>query len=148
VLLATAGVLCEEAATEGEKALECGAEELWFEGSCWWFDVWKSYNWAQAEDVCNARQMSLASIHSEMEQAFVHAMTAEGHFCWIGFSDAAKEGRWQWSDGTPVDYLNWDPMQPDGGDSEDCAYTWGIDGEWGDTPCTNRIGVVCRGQSY
>merc|ERR1719489_627146 len=73
VLLATAGVLCDEAATEGEKALECGAGELLFEGSCWWDDDDGRYTWAEAEDVCKARRMSLASVHSEVEAAFVFA---------------------------------------------------------------------------
>ena len=63
--------MCDEAATEGEKALECGAGELLFEDSCWWDDDDGLYTQAEAEDVCKARQMSLASIHSETEKVFV-----------------------------------------------------------------------------
>jgi len=145
VLLATAGVLCAEAATEGEKAFECGAGELLFEGSCWWDDDDGLYSWAEAEDVCKGRNMSLASIHSETEKVFVFAL-AEGINCWLGLSDVASEGHWQWSDGTPVDYLNWAEGQPDGGDAWDCVYTEGSTGEWQDIYCDAPAGVVCRRQ--
>jgi len=149
MLLATTGVLCDAAATEGEKALECGAGELLFEGSCWWHYDDNLYTWADAEDVCKARQMSLASIHSEAEQAFVFA-TVEGLSCWLGLTDAAQEGEWQWSDDTPVDYLNWSMEygQPNGGDSQNCVFTYHRTGEWFDASCRDYAGVLCRGQPY
>jgi len=143
VLLATAGVLCEEAATEGEKALQCGSDEFLFGNSCWWTEGGYPYTWAEAEDVCKARHMSLASIHSEEEQTFVFGLT-EGSYPWIGLTDATTEGEWQWSDGTPVDYLNWFPGNPDGGDQEDCVYIGGVTGEWFDYTCHAIAGVVCR----
>jgi len=154
MLLATTGVLCDAAATEGEKALECGAGELLFEDSCWWDDCHGHYTWARAEDECKARNMSLASIHSEEEQAFVLAMT-EGKNCypsWIGLSDAAYDWHrdWQWSDGTPVDYLNWYQGDPCHVVAWECAYTSlsHSGGEWGCGPCDGEYGVVCRGHPY
>jgi len=145
VLLATAGVLCDEAATEGEKALQCASGEFLFENSCWWA-VKESYTWAEAEDVCKTHRMDLASIHSELEATFVYGLTA-GCSCWIGLTDAASEGHWRWSDGTAVDYLNWAKGEPDGG-SQDCVATSGSTGEWGDHSCggNHHGGVVCRGQ--
>ncbi|VDO73548.1 unnamed protein product [Haemonchus placei] len=36
-------------------------------------------------------------------------------FTWIGLGrlDWPKDDKWKWTDGTPVDYLNWAPAEPD-----------------------------------
>ncbi len=34
---------------------------------------------------------------------------------WLGLSDAASEGHFQWADGEPFTYANWEPSQPDNG---------------------------------
>ena len=67
----------------------------------------------------------LASIHSEDENrealracievaadgdAELQTGVALGHFCWIGFNDAAREGTFVWSDGSESDYTNWNQI--------------------------------------
>jgi len=155
VLLATAGGLCDQAASEGENALPCGAGERLVGASCWWADTHQSYPWAWAEAECKARNSSLASIHSQQEQDFVTGLTG-GQWTWTGLTydnrgGVGEEGESQWTDGTPLDYLNWREGQPSGGDSEDCVVTFPSSREWEDYPCGGRIsgvGVVCRSQPY
>merc|ERR1719259_349809 len=127
VLLVTAGVLCDEAATIGERELSCGEDEFKFGDTCFWIDK-GDFTWDEAVEACKGRRMSLASIHSELEQDFIFALKG-GRDCWIGLTDAAKEEVWEWTDESPLDYQNWAEGQPDGGDTENCVHTWASNGE-------------------
>ena len=73
-------------------------------GSFVYVDQAKSFDDARA--YCRANYHDLASIHSSSENAAVAAL-CPGE-CWIGGSDAAREGTWTWSDGTAWDYENWE----------------------------------------
>ena len=67
-----AGVLCTTAAPADEKELICGDGEIIFNGFCYWADTTNSYTWSEAQDECRSRRLSLASVHSELEQAFIY----------------------------------------------------------------------------
>ena len=41
--------------------------------------------------------------------------------CWIGFQDEAQEGGFAWVDGTPVDFVDWAPGEPNGGSHDTAA---------------------------
>ena len=80
--------------------------------------------WRGAESACQLWGGHLASVHSEGENSLVHDLCLLA--CWIGFSDLEAEGTWRWSDGTPSDYTNWQPGEPNGrsGDIADAAYMY------------------------
>jgi len=148
VLLATAGGLCGQAASEGENALPCGLGERFFGDSCWWADPHQSYSWAWAEAECKARNSSLASIRSQQEQVFVTGLTG-GQWTWTGLTydnrgGVGEEGESQWTDGTPLDYLNWAERFPADYDTWDCIFVEGSAGVWRNAYCDYHLGVVCR----
>ncbi|KAH7710925.1 macrophage mannose receptor 1-like isoform 1 [Aphelenchoides avenae] len=63
---------------------------------------------------------------------------------YLGLYDAFKNGTWVWSDGTPVDYDNWDEGRPDNTDgAQFCSQLHGDrDGVWDDEDCCgNGIGI-------
>ena len=69
---------------------------------------------------------------------------------WLGLNDRAAEGKWKWSDGTPMDYKRWSESGADswGGD-EDCAGFWEGrgDGSWddmyGEASCSQPLPYLC-----
>jgi hypothetical protein len=84
----------------------------------------------EAVQYCKQQGGDLASIHNEIEQetAFQACSAVVGdtsdhdaygneeakpHGCWIGLGDQYVEGQWRWSDGSLVDYTNWESNQPD-----------------------------------
>ncbi|KAK7877282.1 hypothetical protein WMY93_031997 [Mugilogobius chulae] len=67
--------------------------------------------WTDAEDSCMTLDAHLASIHSSEENKFVSNL-AKGAYAWLGGSDAAQEGNWQWTDGSAWDFTQWQRHEP------------------------------------
>ena len=70
--------------------------------------------WSEAEAYCVEHGGHLASAGSVEEQAFLNqfAESSSRSNIWIG-GFIARDGRWQWTDGTEFGYSNWDDNQPD-----------------------------------
>ena len=67
---------------------------------------------------------------------------SDGTRFWIGGGGLLAVG-WDWSDGTPWDFENWERGQPSGG--EDCIEM--TPRKWNDRSCNNigsTIGYVCK----
>ncbi|HUQ69941.1 MAG TPA: family 16 glycoside hydrolase, partial [Planctomycetaceae bacterium] len=81
-------------------------------------------SWTEAKKRCEALGGHLPTIADEFENRFVQK-TAQAAFpadetgplksIWLGASDAAKEGDWQWSNGEEMTYKNWFGQQPNNG---------------------------------
>ena len=84
----------------------------------------------------------LVSIHSQDENDFVTASGGAGAY--IGATDAAAEGTYVWTDGTPLDYTNWLPGEPNDFTGEDCAQINDSSGGWNDIPCDGGAHFVCK----
>mmetsp|Transcript_19550 Transcript_19550/g.64641 ORF Transcript_19550/g.64641 Transcript_19550/m.64641 type:complete len:357 (+) Transcript_19550:673-1743(+) len=56
-------------------------------------------SWEKAEHDCFRKGMHLASIHTAEENELVLNLCDKA--CWIGYTDAEKEGHWLWTDGSP-----------------------------------------------
>ena len=88
----------------------------------------------------------MASIHSEEEMEFINSITSfNGDYIYIGGTDAANEGQWEWTDGSAWDFEYWLSGQPDSGTDQN---TLGLDrtqgGRWRDLPGPDNEGFVCR----
>ena len=70
------------------------------------------YKWINCEDREDAQAQAaveeayLVTITNEPEQIWLEAVFGPGPY-WIGLTDIAKEGEWQWDTGEPVTYTNW-----------------------------------------
>ena len=88
-------------------------------------------SWDQAEAEAIAKGGHLVAVNSAAEQTFLQTAfnnhSSPPDYYWIGFTDAASEGNWVWSNGDPVTFRNWAPWEPKGGSDPDAANeNWAI----------------------
>ncbi len=92
---------------------------------------------------------NLVSIQSAAENAAIGVALGKQKFgnevVWIGFSDEKVEGTFEWYDGSPVTYTNWNkPGEPNNaGGNENCTQIF-PDGLWNDLNCTgsNSMSII------
>jgi C-type mannose receptor len=95
---------------------------------------------------------NLVSIASEYEQGLVARLIITELFesYWLGMTERVKERQWQWTDGSPMSYQNWDWGQPEnfddniGGIDEDCTMIMAKTGKWHDELCSKKRAFICE----
>ena len=111
----------------------------------------KDWNRARAHCQGQGNTGDLASIPDMETNEFISSLLPDAGGYWIGGTDAASEGAWRWSDGTPWGYTNWRRGQPDndmGGQHH--LYISGpsegeVHGQWTDTKGeTNDLMFICQ----
>ncbi|KAK7097065.1 lymphocyte antigen 75-like [Littorina saxatilis] len=103
--------------------------------------------WREARDWCFNMQASLVSITTRMEQLFVQSLiqNTSSLALWIGLNKLNFGHGFQWSDGSPVAYENWDVGEPNNfGFLENCVDILPRNGKWNDDVCTRKQGFVCE----
>ncbi len=71
----------------------------------------KCENWEDARAQAAAEGAYLVTINDEAEQKWLQAVFGNQPI-WIGLNDVATEGKWQWDNGEPVTYTNWEFQEP------------------------------------
>ncbi len=99
--------------------------------------------WSGAKSDCESRGGYLVTITSQEENDFISSLIGEDDI-WIGFTDEANEGDWQWVTGESVTYTNWIPGEPnDSGEGEDYAAT-STSGGWNDLADLETHYYICE----
>ena len=104
------------------------------------------FTWFEARDACEDEGGALVSVLGEADNDQVLGLSAgfSANSIWIGYTDLASEGDWEWVDGDPETYENWRTAggEPNGGTVENCAELYhpdvewsGYAGYWNDAPC-------------
>jgi flagellin-like hook-associated protein FlgL len=71
-----------------------------------------TFDWHQAKADAESKGGHLATVGSAAEWAEI-APIASGSTVWLGATDESSEGTWEWVDGTPFTFSNWEAGQPD-----------------------------------
>jgi hypothetical protein len=96
-------------------------------------------NFLAAADAAAGAGQSLTTVNNAAENEFVRAFGAPSS--WIGLTDIDSPGAFAWVDGTPVDYTNWLPGEPNDLSGE--AFTQIVaNGQWNDLGYTGALPAV------
>jgi hypothetical protein len=75
--------------------------------------------WTNAQAQARNLGGHLAAINDAAENAWILETFGnyggESRTLMIGFTDESQEGQWRWSNGEPVNYVNWAPGEPNNG---------------------------------
>jgi hypothetical protein len=93
----------------------------------YWFCTAKSKR-DPGRSLCRMLGADFIIIDDAAENAFVAGQISADTY--IGYSDAAKEGKWVWIDGSAATYTNWDTKQPG---NDDFALIEKANGKWKST---------------
>jgi len=110
------------------------------------FDSTKT--WTKAKASCTNQSGYLATVTSQTENDWLIGKSLVDRSLWLGATDNAKEGQWQWITGEAWDYTNWYTGQPNNYGNEDYLQA-GVGGDfynglWNDWTNSNVIGYLCE----
>ncbi|XP_063816089.1 C-type mannose receptor 2 [Pseudophryne corroboree] len=117
--------------------------------SCYQFNFQSALSWGESWTSCLQQDANLLSINEIHEQTYINGLlTGYSSTLWIGLNDLNVNGGWQWSDGAPLKYLNWETDQPSNSEEENCAVIrTESSGAWQNRNCYNALPYVCKKSS-
>lgn len=105
--------------------------------------TWTQANAAAQAKILDGRPGHLVTITSAAENDFVANLVGGDFRAWIGLTDTASEGNFQWVTGEPLSFTRWSPGEPNNfGGNEDYVEMFNSNDSWNDrvnTPFTPSI---------
>ena len=126
--------------TSSPPEIECD----WFprpSGEREWGRCTPASTWDDAEAHCVDLGGHLVSFASASDNLFAINVLGGSGEAWIGLSDQGRAEVYEWTDGTPYDYVNWEDGQPDA--RADRCVAIGNSQRWFDYPCEEGRTFLC-----
>lgn len=124
-------------------------------GRCYYINTVHGTVFDEARFACRQYGGDLTSIHSQAENDFLNDnynrlrdSTSFPFRMFLGLNDQNTEGGFQWSDGSPLNYLNWNSGEPNNAENEDCVEMIADHGKWNDNSCDEMYGYTCVASEY
>ncbi|XP_042191987.1 lymphocyte antigen 75 isoform X3 [Callorhinchus milii] len=132
---------------------DSGCSHLWEaaeEGhACYQYNFHSLLSWKEARLSCQSQGGDLLSIANVTVQNYIVGQPDIPKALWIGLNQMNTAGGWQWADGTPVVFINWDSGIFGRSTIEDtsCAtINTESQGRWQMNPCEVSLPYVCKKQ--
>ncbi|XP_077993136.1 lymphocyte antigen 75-like [Glandiceps talaboti] len=125
----------------------------WFEydGMCYYFSHISGEgdkSWTDSRSYCNSMGGELVSIHGEEENTWItdRIRKSNTNNIYIGLREYGWSGIYEWSDGTMLQYENWEVGEPnDFNGEEECVNIYAhSDGTWNDINCGDKLPFICK----
>ncbi|XP_014899453.1 macrophage mannose receptor 1-like isoform X2 [Poecilia latipinna] len=117
-------------------------------GALYQLNTESALTWSEAETSCKQQSASLLTITDPQEKAYITALlepggTHQGYRLWTGLTLDSDHG-WQWSNGDPFRYLNWDSGHPVNNPAHTCGVMDGsVRYAWQSSTCNKKFGYIC-----
>ncbi|XP_076784926.1 secretory phospholipase A2 receptor isoform X2 [Arvicanthis niloticus] len=113
---------------------------------CYQFNLLSSLSWNEAHSSCLMQGGALLSIKDKDEEAFLMKRLSQvAKEVWIGLNQLDDNAGWQWSDGTPLSYLNWSQEVAPGSFVEyHCGTLKAASAAWRSRDCESTLPYICK----
>ena len=88
-------------------------------------------SWSTCKTSCENMAADMLCISNAAENSFVTSLTGV-QSVWLGFTDVAAEGSWQWNAGCSSTYTNWAAGEPNNSNMNEDHAALRPSGEWND----------------
>ncbi|XP_075465385.1 LOW QUALITY PROTEIN: lymphocyte antigen 75 [Ascaphus truei] len=127
-----------------------GCDHTWEQNSvlqsCYQFNIQSSLAWKEAYISCQNQGSDLLSISSTAELQYIIGNKDLPDTVWIGLNRLDISSGWQWSDNTPLSFINW--HQDIAGfsvlDGTSCGILSVDTGQWRSSHCETSLPYICK----
>ncbi|XP_069838881.1 lymphocyte antigen 75 isoform X2 [Dendropsophus ebraccatus] len=113
---------------------------------CYQFNTNAVLKWKEAYLSCQSQGADLLSISSPEELQYIIEMEDLPDSIWIGLNRLESSAGWQWSDNSPLNFINWDKGIPAFSliDGSSCGKLNVNSGQFEIFPCDAALPYVCK----
>ncbi|RXN22317.1 secretory phospholipase A2 receptor-like protein [Labeo rohita] len=117
---------------------------VFFHGAEYYF-VSKPFPWESVSFACKMMGADLLSVHSSEELGFIRErINKDSGYWWIGLSANSGHNGLSWTDGSALDYENWENGRFSQKPGQNCIQMSSQSGQWSTGSCKEQHGYVCK----
>ncbi|KAK6485123.1 lymphocyte antigen 75 [Huso huso] len=128
---------------------ETGCKRLWNKEAetehCYQFNFQSSLSWKEARVSCLSQGGDLLSVSNTTELTYVLGMEGYPDYVWIGLNQLDLAVGWQWSDDSPLAFVNWKQGMPSLSFlKESSCGVMHSEGDWESFSCESKLPYICK----